>query len=48
MGYIETNQLIELIKNAKGFVAAANEDFGINIVEAHAWNTRYCALFGWL
>jgi glycosyltransferase involved in cell wall biosynthesis len=39
LGYIETNELIELIKGAKGFIAAANEDFGITIVEAQACGT---------
>ena len=39
LGYIDKNTLIEKIKSAKAFVAAANEDFGITIVEAQACGT---------
>lgn len=39
LGYIESNKLTQLIKGAKAFVAAANEDFGITIVEAQACGT---------
>ncbi len=39
LGFVENKKLIELIKNAKAFLAAANEDFGITIVEAQASGT---------
>lgn len=39
LGYIDKDLLIEKIRNAKAFVAAANEDFGITIVEAQACGT---------
>ncbi|MCW3083017.1 MAG: putative alpha-glycosyltransferase [Bacteroidetes bacterium] len=39
LGYLELNELREKIRSAKAFVAAANEDFGITIVEAQACGT---------
>ena len=39
LGYISNEMLIQKIKSAKAFVAAANEDFGITIVEAQACGT---------
>ena len=39
LGYIESSVLVNKIKSAKAFVAAANEDFGITIVEAQACGT---------
>lgn len=39
LGFVESKKLAEKIKNAKAFLAAANEDFGITIVEAQACGT---------
>lgn len=39
LGYVDSPTLISKIKNAKAFIAAANEDFGITIVEAQACGT---------
>lgn len=39
LGYISTDDLREKIKNAKAFIANANEDFGITVVEAQSCGT---------
>lgn len=39
IGYISTEELKEKIKNAKAFIANANEDFGITVVEAQSSGT---------
>lgn len=39
LGYLPSDELREKIRSAKAFVAAANEDFGITIVEAQACGT---------
>ncbi len=39
LGYIPTDVLKEKIRNAKAFIANANEDFGITVVEAQACGT---------
>jgi glycosyltransferase involved in cell wall biosynthesis len=36
LGYVPDEQVIELMGNARGFICAAEEDFGIAIVEAQA------------
>jgi glycosyltransferase involved in cell wall biosynthesis len=36
LGYVSDHQVAELLGNARGFVCAAEEDFGIAIVEAQA------------
>jgi glycosyltransferase involved in cell wall biosynthesis len=42
-GYIEQAQVVELLQNANGFLYAAEEDFGIAIVEAQACGTPVIA-----
>lgn len=39
LGYISTDDLREKIKDAKAFIANANEDFGITVVEAQSCGT---------
>lgn len=39
LGYIPTDDLRKKIKNAKAFIANANEDFGITVVEAQSCGT---------
>ena len=39
IGFISTDDLKEKIKNAKAFIANANEDFGITVVEAQSCGT---------
>jgi glycosyltransferase involved in cell wall biosynthesis len=39
LGYIDTQTKKEKIENAKAFIGAANEDFGISMVEAQASGT---------
>lgn len=39
LGYLPSEELREKIRSAKAFMAAANEDFGITIVEAQACGT---------
>lgn len=39
LGYVDDKELVELMKKAKAFVYAAEEDFGISIVEAQACGT---------
>lgn len=39
LGYLSTDDLKEKIKNAKAFIANANEDFGITVVEAQSCGT---------
>lgn len=39
LGYITTDDLRKKIKNAKAFIANANEDFGITVVEAQSCGT---------
>ncbi len=39
LGYVPTEELREKIKDAKAFIANANEDFGITIVEAQSCGT---------
>ncbi len=43
-GYVTDEEMIELMQNAKAFVFAANEDFGIIPVEAQACGTPVIAL----
>jgi glycosyltransferase involved in cell wall biosynthesis len=42
-GYVEKNKLIEYMQNAKAFIFAAEEDFGITNVEAQACGTPVIA-----
>lgn len=39
IGFISTDELKQKIKNAKAFIANANEDFGITVVEAQSCGT---------
>ncbi len=39
LGYIDSNTKKRKIENAKAFIGAANEDFGITMVEAQASGT---------
>ncbi len=44
LGFLAQNELIEKIQNAKAYVLAANEDFGITSIEAQACGTPVIAL----
>jgi len=44
LGYVEDEQMVTLIQNAKAFVFAADEDFGIVPVEAQACGTPVVCL----
>jgi len=44
LGYVDRNALVQKMKSAKAFIAAANEDFGITVVEAQACGTPVIAL----
>ena len=43
LGFVEDNELVNLMQNAKAFVFAAEEDFGIIPVEAQACGTPVIA-----